>query len=104
MRLQAAGTYHVIAISGGNIAILAGARARGCCSCAASPAALLRCVTLVVLLAYAQVVTAGASVWRATLMAVLYFGARLLDHRSPAWNAVAVAAALVDLRASARRA
>jgi len=94
LRLQAAGTFHVIAISGGNIAILAGLilAALLVCGVTGRPAAL---VTLLLLLAYAQVVTAGASVWRATLMAVLYLGARLLDHRSPPWHALALAAALV---------
>ena len=94
LRLQAAGTYHVIAISGGNIAILAGI-VYGLlllCGISGRPAAL---VTLLVLAAYAQVVSAGASVWRATLMAMLYLGARLIDHRSPPWHALAVAAALV---------
>ena len=94
LRLQAAGTYHVIAISGGNIAILAGLMLAVflVCGVTGRPAAL---VTLLLLLAYAQVVTAGASVWRATLMAVLYLGARLLDHRSPPWHALALAAAIV---------
>jgi competence protein ComEC len=94
LRLQAAGTYHVIAISGGNIAILAGI-VYGLlllCGISGRPAAF---VTLLVLAAYALVVSAGASVWRATLMAVLYLGARLIDHRSPPWHALAVAAALV---------
>ena len=38
--LQEAGTYHVIAISGGNIAILAGSCSwpAGCCSCPGAPA------------------------------------------------------------------
>src|SRR5256885_1088227 len=34
----------------------------------------------------------GPSVWRATATAVAYLGARLVDHRSPPWNAMAVAA------------
>jgi competence protein ComEC len=93
-RLQAAGTYHVIAISGGNIAILAmlivvvlvpiglsGRRAAF--------------ATLLLLLAYAEVVTAGPSVWRATLVAVVYLIARLLDHRSAPWQAMAVAGGLL---------
>jgi competence protein ComEC len=92
--LQAAGTYHVIAISGGNIAILATAVAlllltvgiRG------RPAAV---VAIAVLSAYALVVTAGPSVWRATLMAVLYFLARVIDQRSGAWQTTSVAAALM---------
>jgi competence protein ComEC len=93
-RLQAAGTYHVIAISGGNIAILAAlmavilmaAGARGRMSAAWIIAGLA---------AYACVVNAGPSVWRATTMAVAYLAARLLDHRSPPWNAMAVSAALL---------
>jgi predicted membrane metal-binding protein len=92
--LQAAGTYHVIAISGGNIAILA-----------AAATLLLAAVTIrgrraafiaiVVLSAYAIVITAGPSVWRATLMATLYFAARTLDHRSSAWQSASVAAAVM---------
>jgi competence protein ComEC len=92
--LQAAGTYHVIAISGGNIAILAtaamlllaivGVRGRGAA-----------CVAIAVLSAYALIVTAGPSVWRATLMAVLYFSARVLDQRSGGWQTASVAAALM---------
>ena len=91
LRLQAAGTYHVIAISGGNIAILAGI-VYGLLivgGISGRPAAL---ITLLLLAAYAQVVSAGASVWRATLMAMLYLCARLIDHRSPPWHALAVAA------------
>jgi competence protein ComEC len=94
LRLQAAGTYHVIAISGGNIAILAALVAGGLllCGIGGRPAAAL---TMLLLVGYAHVVTTGASVWRATLMAVLYLAARLLDHRSPPVQAIAVAAALV---------
>ena len=93
-RLQAAGTYHVIAISGGNIAILA----------ALMSAALLvtgmsgrwTSVTIVLgVVAYATVVNAGPSVWRATATAVAYLVARVIDHRAPPWNAMAVSAALL---------
>ena len=52
-------------------------------------------IALLVLTAYAQVVTAGPSVWRATLVAVLYFAARAVDLRTPPWQATAVAAALM---------
>lgn len=93
-RLQAAGTYHVIAISGGNIAILAaivlgvvalaGVRGRGAAALAIGA-----------LTAYAAVVSAGPSVWRATLMAIVYLAARVLDHRTPPRQAVAMAAALM---------
>jgi competence protein ComEC len=95
-RLQAAGTYHVIAISGGNIAILA-----------ALIVALLvpiglsgrraAFVTLMLLVAYAGIVTAGPSVWRATLVAIVYLTARLLDHRSTPWQAMAVAGGLLAI-------
>jgi competence protein ComEC len=92
--LQAAGTYHVIAISGGNIAILASAAtvfllALGVRGRKASA------LTIAVLAAYALVVTTGPSVWRATLMAGLYFAARALDHRTAAWHAASVSAALM---------
>jgi competence protein ComEC len=93
-RLQEAGTYHVIAISGGNIAILAGLVVGILLLCGASgrAAALGACV---VLLGYAQVVASGASVWRATTMAVVYLGARTIDHRSPPWQSMACAAVIV---------
>ena len=94
LRLQAAGTYHVIAISGGNIAILAGI-VYGLLVLGGISGRPAAATTLLLLAAYAQVVSAGASVWRATLMAMLYLGARLIDHRSPPWHALAVAAALV---------
>ena len=94
LRLQAAGTYHVIAISGGNIVILAGLTlvVLLVCGLTGRPAALL---TILVLVSYAQIVTSEPSVWRATLMATLYLAARLLDQRSPPWHAIAVAAAVV---------
>jgi competence protein ComEC len=90
LRLQAAGTYHIIAISGGNIALLAGVML------ALLPLFLVRgraaaAVTIVVLAGYACIVTAGPSVWRATVMAILYLGARVFDQRSPTWQAMAVA-------------
>ncbi|HLG54241.1 MAG TPA: DNA internalization-related competence protein ComEC/Rec2 [Vicinamibacterales bacterium] len=94
--LQAAGTYHVIAISGGNIAILAGVAAGlfALCGIRGRRASVL---AIAVLAAYALVVTAGPSVWRATLMAIVYFTARAIDHRTPVWQAAAVAAALIAL-------
>jgi competence protein ComEC len=92
--LQAAGTYHVIAISGGNIAIVAAAAwgLLAVCGIRGRPAAVL---TIAVLVAFATVVTAGPSVWRATLMAVAYFAARTIDHRTPVWQAAALAAAAI---------
>ena len=94
LRLQTAGTYHVIAISGGNIAIFVGLVLATLFVCGVSgrPAAI---VTLILLAAYAEVVTAGSSVWRATLMAGLYLGARAIDHRSSPWHALGLTAAVI---------
>ena len=90
-RLQDAGTYHVIAISGGNIAILAslaivGFRLAGLVGRTAMLTAMAA------LLAYAYLVGGGASVNRATLMAVIYFASRALDRRGPPANVLACAA------------
>jgi len=93
-RLQAAGTYHVIAVSGGNIAILA-ACISTCLALCGVRGRMASVPAMVMLSLYALVATSGPSVWRATLMALLYFGARALDHRVPAWHAAAVAAALM---------
>jgi len=91
-RLQEAGTYHVIAISGGNIAILAGLLV-GLFRLAGRLGRTAMLASVAVLIVYARFVGGGASVDRATLMAVVYFGARAIDQRSPPLNALAVAAA-----------
>jgi competence protein ComEC len=93
-RLQEAGTYHVVAISGGNIAILAGVllgafRLVGWFGRSAMLAAIVLIVT------YARFVGGGASVDRAAVMAVVYFGARVFDQRSPPLNALFVVAAVL---------
>jgi competence protein ComEC len=93
-RLQAAGTYHVIAISGGNIAILV-ALITGLLAVGGVSGRSAYLVALVMLVGYVEVVTSGPSVWRATLMAVIYFTARLIDHRSPPLNAIAVSGAVL---------
>jgi len=92
--LQSAGTYHVIAISGGNIAIVA-AGASGLLALFGVRGRSGALLTIVVLIAFATVVSAGPSVWRATLMAGAYFAARVMDHRTPVWQAMAVAAAII---------
>src|SRR3989442_1287941 len=73
--LQEAGTYHVIAISGGNIAILAGLML-GAFRLAGLLGRTAMCAAIAVLVAYAYLVGGGASVDRATLMAVVYFSRR----------------------------
>ena len=93
-RLQEAGTYHVIAISGGNIAILAGLCIFLLRVVRAGPrsSALL---VIVMLTAYAFVVEGGSSVGRATLMAAIYFAAQLCDHRTLPLNVAALTAAIL---------
>jgi competence protein ComEC len=95
-RLQDAGTYHVIAISGGNIAVLAALtlalvrsiRAPG----RSGPLAAIAALTF-----YGYVASGGPSVARATLAAVLYLAARALDLRTPPGNALAVTLAAAVL-------
>jgi competence protein ComEC len=93
-QLQEAGTYHVIAISGGTIAILAGLML-GACRLARLTSWPSLAVAALLLVAYAGLVGWGPSVTRATLMAVTYLVARMGDHRSPPLNALAVAGALI---------
>ena len=93
-RLQEAGTYHVIAISGGNIAILAGL-ALGVFRLAGVLGRSAMLTAIAGLLAYAYLVGGGASVDRATLMAVVYLAARAIDLRGPPFNALALVAAIL---------
>ena len=93
-RLQRAGTYHVIAISGGNIAILAGI-VLGMLALTGAHGRLRALIAIAALVAYAGIATAGPSVWRATTMAVIYLTARSIDHRTPPWQATALAAAVM---------
>jgi competence protein ComEC len=93
-RLQEAGTYHVIAISGGNIAILAGLtlmafRWAGVLGRTAMLSAIAG------LVGYGYLVGGGASVDRATLMAVIFFAGRAIDQRGPPFNTLAVVAGLL---------
>ncbi len=92
--LQEAGTYHVIAISGGNIAILAGLLL-GMFRLAGVLGRTAALISMVVLIGYGALVGGGASVDRATLMASVYFAARAADQRSPPLNTLALAAALL---------
>jgi competence protein ComEC len=91
-RLQEAGTYHVIAISGGNIAILA-AILLFLLRLIQVPSAASAGLTILALVAYGEIASGGASVSRAVTAASIYLGGRILDHRGPALNALAVAAA-----------
>lgn len=89
-RLQEAGTYHVIAISGGNIAILAGLllAAFRLAGAGGRSAALCAAAGLVV---YAQVVGPEPSVARATFTAVMFLLARTADLSTRPLNTLALA-------------
>jgi competence protein ComEC len=93
-RLQEAGTYHVIAISGGNIAILAGLilgalwwlGVRDGWGAGAAVALLVW---------YAFIAGGGPSVTRATMMAAIYLSLRVIDQRTAPVHALTVTAAAV---------
>jgi competence protein ComEC len=93
-RLQEAGTYHVIAISGGNIAILA-ALTLGAFRLAGVLGRSAMLMAIAGLVGYAYLVGGGASVDRATLMAVVYFAGRAIDLRGPPLNSLFVVAGLL---------
>jgi competence protein ComEC len=90
-RLQEAGTYHVVAISGGNIALLAGA-VLGVLWALRIRFGAAAGIAIAVLCAHAWVIGGGVSVIRATVMAVIYLALRLRDLRTAPVNAVALGA------------
>ena len=92
-RLQEAGTYHVIAISGGNIAILTALLVGGT-RLLRLPYRPATAGSIVVLLFYGEVAGGAASVGRAISGATLLLGAMLLDRRGSPLNVLAVAALL----------
>ena len=93
-RLQEAGTYHVIAISGGNIAIVSGLFVFLFRAARVGPRASATLV-VVILSVYALGVGGGASVVRATLMAAIYFAARVWDQRTAPLNVAALTAVVL---------
>jgi competence protein ComEC len=90
-RLQAAGTYHVIAISGGNIAIFT-AVCFAVLRLLRVPERVAAMVTICVLLIYGHIVAPSPSVQRAILAAVVYLAGRAIDQRGAPHNVLAVAA------------
>ena len=92
-RLQDAGTYHVIAISGGNIAVLT-ASLLTLAWLFRIPYRAAAVVIIVVLLLYGQVAGGSPSVTRAVAAAVILLVARILDHRGASLNVVGIAAVL----------
>jgi len=92
-RLQDAGTYHVIAISGGNIAIFT-ALLLFACRMFRVPLRGASLIAIVALLFNAEVAGGAASVSRATTAATVFLSALALDHRGAPLNTIAVAAIL----------
>ncbi len=90
-RLQQAGTYHVLAISGGNIAILAGLMF-GIVRVLTARTGVAEMAVATILVGYAYLVGGGPSVVRATLMAVIFLLAHAIDQRSRPLNTLAVTA------------
>ena len=90
-RLQQGGVYHVIAISGGNIAVLTAALLL-LLRLAGVGGRLAALLAIVCLLVYAQVVAPEASVTRAVFAATVFLAARAVDHRTEPLNTLALAA------------
>jgi competence protein ComEC len=97
-RLQEAGTYHVIAISGGNIALLT-AMLVALGRVARLPARSTAAASIGLLAFYGYAAGLAPSVLRATVAGMIYLAARAADHRGAALNAVAVAAAFACVAA-----
>ena len=90
-RLQAAGTYHVLAISGGNVAVMT-ALALFALQAGGVPPRSAALGAAVVVAGYGLVVGPEASVVRATLVALVYLLARSWDLRVGSMQALSVAA------------
>ncbi|MDQ3070846.1 MAG: ComEC family competence protein, partial [Acidobacteriota bacterium] len=88
-RMQRAGTYHVIAISGGNIALFA-MLAWGVARALVRSGRGATLVAMAFVASYGLLVGTGASVGRAVLAALVFLLARLFDHRAPPINAIAL--------------
>jgi competence protein ComEC len=89
-----AGVYHVLAVSGFNVAILASA-VFATLSFTGVPRRLTALVAIIVVILFAFVVGAQPSVVRATIMAVLVLLALLLDREASVLNSLALAAIVV---------
>jgi competence protein ComEC len=85
-----AGVYHVLAISGFNVALVAGS-AFLLFRLVRLPAPLAAGLALVTLVAFAAVVGGQPSVLRATVMGGLFLTAGLLGRESRVWNSLAAA-------------
>jgi len=94
LRLQKAGTFHVVAISGGNVAIFTGL-VLGVLAWTRARPPLRAALALATVVVFAAAVTRGSSVWRATLMAAAALVAHAIDRPASAINIVALTVALM---------
>jgi competence protein ComEC len=85
-----AGVYHILAVSGFNVALLAGAVFAGLAMCGI-PRRGAAIVAAGILVGFAAVVGGQPSVLRATVMGLLLLAALLLDRESQLMNALALA-------------
>ncbi len=85
-----AGVYHILAVSGFNVALLAGAVFGGLAMCGV-PRRAAAGAAAVMLVGFALVVGGQPSVLRATVMGLLLLAALLLDRESQLPNALALA-------------
>jgi competence protein ComEC len=91
---RAAGVFHVLAISGFNVALVATA-ALVLLRLVRLPGRSAAVTALLVLVGFAAVVGGQPSVLRATVMAGLVLVGRLLDRESSTWNSLAAALVLL---------
>jgi competence protein ComEC len=88
---QRTGTYHVLVISGLKVAIL-GWLAFWVLRKMSVRDAIASGITVFLIVAYALLTEVGAPVWRATLMLIIYFGARVIYRRKAILNTIGAAA------------
>jgi competence protein ComEC len=95
-RLQVAGTYHVIAISGGNVALLT-AGIYVCLRLVLRSGRLISGLTMASVLTYGWIVGGDPSVTRAVAVAFAYLAIGVIGLVPPALNVLAVVAVLLTL-------
>src|SRR4029079_1639341 len=95
-RLQISGTYHVIAISGGNVALLTALCFAALRVLLPSPR-LPSVITILAVIAYGTIVGGDASVARAVVAACVYWGAGFVVLVPRPLHVLATVAALVAL-------
>jgi competence protein ComEC len=93
---RVAGVYHVLAVSGFNVALIASS-VFATLGLAGIPRRATALVAAIVLIGFALVVGAQPSVLRATVMGLLLLASVLLDRQSQVMNALALAALVLLL-------